>query len=518
MLAASPCRKPPTRSDVSSYGSPMDRSLLDSEKYRGRMNAHHYSPKTPIAFMADRVDVCQSAKRQLTEEGSLGKRHRFESPICKKENQEAPIGSSAKNRQQKLQELDERYRMMSQKLSGGKFTTPNPKEMMITIDSKDDDIEMIPMSTPVKTDRVLTYQDQNITPTKTPETPESVKRSEKRHIISIDLDETNNASTEIKIPKFEIDPDTKLSYRAYAARTNNGLFRNYNEDRVSIIQKIFVDNNQQDPTSFFALFDGHSGPKVADYLRDNMHQHITKSKAFRSDKRQALRQGIIEAENKCLEISRQTNDHSGSCALVCMLESDRCLVANVGDSRVVVGKCKGKLAEQITVDHKPEAIQEKARIFANGGSVFRSKKCTMRELTDASGKITDVIETVRYGPFRVEPGGLSVSRTIGDLPAKDDTRKGNSRCIIAEPDIFDFELTTDHDFMVLACDGVFDVVSTEEVVNTCWKSISENARLHGIKESCRLAAESIMKLSFDKRSMDNITVIVIAFQNEKYYC
>ena len=56
-----------------------------------------------------------------------------------------------------------------------------------------------------------------------------------------------------------------------------------------------------------------------------------------------------------------------------------------------------------------------------------------------------------------------MSRTIGDLQAKDISRNGNPRCIIASADIFEVELTNDTDFAILACDGVFDVASNAEV-------------------------------------------------------
>lgn len=216
-------------------------------------------------------------------------------------------------------------------------------------------------------------------------------------------------------------------------------------------------------------------------------------------------------------MAKQTGDNSGSCALICLLEKSKIVIGNVGDSRVVLSMHRGKSAHQITNDHKPENDTEKKRIFQNGGHIFRSKKTALREIVDASGKTTEVMEEIRYGPFRVEPGGLSVSRTIGDLQAKDVTRRGNPNCIIAEPEIFDIDLTLEHDFMVLACDGVFDVLTTKEVVDAAWKVLSQNTRQKGIKEASRLAAEYIMKLSFDKKSMDNITVIVIAFQPEHYY-
>ena len=175
------------------------------------------------------------------------------------------------------------------------------------------------------------------------------------------------------------------------------------------------------------------------------------------------------------------------------------------------------MVQQVTSDHKPESEIEKTRIFSNGGHIFRSKKCAFKEITSKDGQTRDRLEETRYGPYRVDPGGLSVSRTIGDLQAKDVTRNGNPRCIIANADIYEVELTVDTDFAILACDGVFDVATNVEVSEIAWKALKDHTKTSGLKEACKLASEAVMKLSFDKKSMDNITVIVIAFQDEKYY-
>lgn len=66
--------------------------------------------------------------------------------------------------------------------------------------------------------------------------------------------------------------------RAYAANTNRGIIRNYNEDRVSIILNILKPQNRMGEEwpkcSFFGVFDGHGGNACADYLRDNLHQFV----------------------------------------------------------------------------------------------------------------------------------------------------------------------------------------------------------------------------------------------------
>ena len=85
------------------------------------------------------------------------------------------------------------------------------------------------------------------------------------------------------LPNHEV---TKCSYKrngivkAYAANTNQGLVRNYNEDRVSIILNITNPNpagrNKDDwpKCSFFGVYDGHGGVACADFLRDNLHQYV----------------------------------------------------------------------------------------------------------------------------------------------------------------------------------------------------------------------------------------------------
>ena len=66
--------------------------------------------------------------------------------------------------------------------------------------------------------------------------------------------------------------------KAYAANTHHGLYRNYNEDRVSIILSIAKPNYKEIPNwpkcSFFAIYDGHGGNQAADFLRDNLHLYV----------------------------------------------------------------------------------------------------------------------------------------------------------------------------------------------------------------------------------------------------
>lgn len=481
-----------------------------------------YNPMSPVGYRAEVMEVAARASIDRYE-CALAKRSasryfpQLESE--KKEN----AASAAKSRLERLQEIEQRYKAISEKLSANKkenvFETPKKSKEEPPLSSAARINEEFATQYSFNPVKVLVAQDENRfeTPKRLLDLPKE-RRLQEAEVISIDAESLSNPLTaQTSSKRFAVDAETKLSYRAYAARTNNGLMRKYNEDRVSIIQKIFLDNDQSHPTSFFALFDGHSGVKCADYLRDNLHQFITRKPAFRRDKRRALVEGILECEARFIEHAKKAADNSGSCALVCLFEQEKVFVANVGDSRAIMCRGRGAKVEQLTVDHKPDQSGERERIFAHGGSIFRSKKCSYREVTRLEGVVTEPVESPRFGPFRVEPGGLSVSRTIGDLFAKDASRSGNPHCIIPKPDVFDFEIGSDSDFVVLACDGVFDVLGNQEVAAGAWDHLRRYAKQLGLKEACRLAAENVMKLAFDKKSMDNVTVIVVAFQEEEYY-
>lgn len=240
--------------------------------------------------------------------------------------------------------------------------------------------------------------------------------------------------------------------QAYAANTNQGVFRNYNEDRVSIILNItkpaFKTVDYWPTCSFFAVYDGHGGASCADFLRDNLHQFIIKQECFPKDPVSAIREGFKEAEHFFLEIvenaadeamreAGETNfegfvDNSGSCAIVSIIIDSKVYIANVGDSRAIMSAEGGKRVLALSKDHKPNEEGEVFRITQNGGKIYQTQ--TMVPKLDGSGN-----ECI-LGPHRVFPGRLSVSRSFGDIEAKLPKYGGNMSVIIAEPEIRQFKV------------------------------------------------------------------------------
>lgn len=306
-------------------------------------------------------------------------------------------------------------------------------------------------------------------------------------------------------------------FTAYTAQTNKGLVRDYNEDRVSIILNIVKESGQIDPAcSYFSLFDGHAGSFCADFLRDRLHQFITSTPLFDKDKEAALRAGILKAEEEFLReaMSMSKPDISGSCVLIALLTSESCYLGNVGDSRAILSKNGGDESNSVTRDHKPELDYEKERILQAGGKIYRKRVQMKSKEKNNKGKNEEKTFTT-YGPYRVDPGGLSVSRTIGDFPSKHPAVGGNPKCVVACPDIYKIEISPELDFLLLGCDGIFDYLSTEEVVGFVWQVLRKELGKRNLKEVARLAAEYIMKKAFDRKASDNLTVVLVFFKGQE---
>ncbi len=131
---------------------------------------------------------------------------------------------------------------------------------------------------------------------------------------------------------------------------------------------------------------------------------------------------------------------AGCTAVVALKVGSTLFVANAGDSRGVL--CRGTKAIALSEDHKPAHETERSRIIAAGGFLSEIG-----------------------GVCRVN-GNLNLSRAIGDLKYKSNTElPAKDQIITAQPDIRKFSLCSEDRFMVLCCDGVWDVMSNQDVVD-----------------------------------------------------
>lgn len=318
----------------------------------------------------------------------------------------------------------------------------------------------------------------------------------------------NKTKSEGNTPKIKKPICSSNSFgciKSYGINSFKGYFKRDNEDRVSVIINIAkpknVDKKWPNNLSYFGLFDGHGGNKCCDFLVKNYHKYLIKSPNFPSNIEKALSEAFIKSESEFLSTyaigkNNELLDHSGSCGLVIIIADQMCYIANVGDSRAVLSCMDGKDVIQLTNDHKPNSEKEKKRIKKNGGVVYK----------------TNPLQTI----YRVIPGNLSVSRTIGDAVAKIPFYGGKEGVIIPTPEITKFKIDENKfDFLLMGCDGIFDKSDNVDIIENIFHSLDENeCNLHETSGKC---ADSVIKFALSNNSQDNLSAIFISFSPFERY-
>ncbi|XVF85066.1 hypothetical protein PTKIN_Ptkin17bG0088500 [Pterospermum kingtungense] len=202
--------------------------------------------------------------------------------------------------------------------------------------------------------------------------------------------------------------------------------KKFMEDAHKIVSCLHGNSNK----AFFGVYDGHGGKKAAEFVAENLHNNIfemLKKSKGNEGKEKAVKAGYLKTDEEFLK----QDAVSGTCCVTALIEGEDIVISNLGDCRAVLSK--GGVAEALTTDHKAEQEDERKRIENKGGYV-----------------------EFHRGAWRVH-GILSVSRSIGDAHLKD--------WIPAEPDTKIFQLTPEMEFLVLASDGLWQEVSSQEAVD-----------------------------------------------------
>merc|ERR550525_1419268 len=266
----------------------------------------------------------------------------------------------------------------------------------------------------------------------------------------------------------------------------------------------------------FIVLDGHSGSLCVDALVEWLPRNIQKcllAKPALTEEhlRQAVTEACVLTDDEFLAKAREREVLDGSTMLLCLIYPDdsrigpdgprsrghcRLLIANLGDSRAVLCRSQsGRLsAVRLSDDHKPGRADERRRIEAKGGVV--DMQGVWRVFTP--GPATFGGRTVLWG--------LAVSRAFGDLLMKEPQRYGcagaTGELVTAVPEIHTYDLhPTEDRFLVLACDGVWDVLGDDDAVAVCIEH-----------RSADLAAKALIRRSFEIGSDDNLTALVVAWQ------
>jgi protein phosphatase len=184
-------------------------------------------------------------------------------------------------------------------------------------------------------------------------------------------------------------------------------------------------------TALFCVFDGHGGDVAATTSKTLLPVLIAlRAKGAAADDHSYLTDAYLQLDEK---MKPKITDGSGCTAVSVIVNKDTIVCASVGDSRALVCRKDGT-AVALSHDHKPENASERPRIEAAGGSIANN---------------------------RVD--GLAMSRAMGDYALKDDSAlAADKQKVIAVPDIIVHQRDAAvDDFLIAACDGVFDVFEND---------------------------------------------------------
>lgn len=237
--------------------------------------------------------------------------------------------------------------------------------------------------------------------------------------------------------------------------------------------------------SIFALFDGHNGSGAAIYSRENLLNNILSaipadlnSDEWLSALPRALVAGFVKTDKEFEQIAKT----SGTTVTFVIIEGWVITVASVGDSRCILESAEGDIYF-LSADHRLDCCEdERERITASGGEVGRLN----------TGGGTEI------GPLRCWPGGLCLSRSIGDMDIGD--------FIVPVPFVKQIKLSSTGGRLIISSDGVWDTLSPEAAFECCRGMPADAAAAQIVKEAVQV-----------KGLRDDTTCIVVDIQpSEKH--
>jgi len=309
------------------------------------------------------------------------------------------------------------------------------------------------------------------------------------------------------------------------------------EDRSIVIQSLIYEPpqnyynfesketlNELAMTTFAAVFDGHGGDECCNFLvdalpksirnqmfaeRDALRNAIESSRGVRGGHSEQNEDATSELMRRILKtaylrtdkefISPKSAPQSGSTAATVILMGRRLFAANVGDSRVVLCRAGGQCVE-LTSDHKPSRPDEAARVRAAGGFILHKRVMGELAITRAFGDksfkmgikamLEEEAEDMNNGGVNEESGK--------DLTAP---------LVSSEPEIASMVLSHNDEFLLLACDGLFDVFRSQDAIALARQELI--AHRGDPAEVARILSDQAIRV---RRSRDNVSILIIVLR------
>lgn len=256
-------------------------------------------------------------------------------------------------------------------------------------------------------------------------------------------------------------------------------------------------------TALFAAYDGHGegGELVAQYALHEIPKRLESHEDFKKGNFEQAFKDIFNEVNFDLEGEKDIEPlYSGCTACVALVKDNTIYLSNAGDSRAVMASKKGgdnttasateHIALDLTIDQNPDSPGEQERIEMSGGFVSPPPEEGLSARVWLDAKFSQI--------------GLAMARSIGDYAVK---KVG----VVAEPVVTTHEITDSDDFMIIATDGVWEFLSSQDAVDIVSKDFQDG-------ECSSLACQHLIEAAAAKWHehegdyRDDITALVIKVQ------
>jgi serine/threonine protein phosphatase PrpC len=271
---------------------------------------------------------------------------------------------------------------------------------------------------------------------------------------------------------------------AYGTGCTQGPRPTMEDAHFAIVNAKDVEGN---PVALFGILDGHCGRKVADLAAQFFPEFLLSHPDLTRNTAVALVDAGIRTDHRVFQ-TIQHND-GGSTAIIAVIKPKSIHVGCIGDARSVL--CDNGKAIAMSVDHKPTDPSEQQRIMRCGGMVH----------------------------FGRVGGCLAVSRALGDFEFKFNGQRyvHKEYQVSNVADVMSINISDTTHFLILACDGLWDVMTNEEAVsfvNDFIASQLDHAK-NGVDRERILnhCAQRLAEAAVDRGSMDNVSVTLVAFHD-----
>ena len=289
-------------------------------------------------------------------------------------------------------------------------------------------------------------------------------------------------------------------FSAYLYKNKNLI----NENKICININFEKQNNK---INILSLYDGHNGYQTSKYLKENLNKEILNSSTLTTDTTSTLFNAIQKMENNLYNIFLQTKNNktktknneiihpqsSGSSLLIYLEINNEIFITNLGDSFSFLSLNHSNAISLLNQSHSIANANELERVKLNGGEI-----------------------TSKNNNLAINPGALTVTRSIGDIESKFPQFGGKINVISNRPDIVSFKIKNEMDFIFLSNKEINNFLNAKEfcvIVYETMKNVLNKKKT--FKFFLEKVIVNVMKYAIFKGAKNNLSCVFICFNNLK---